>query len=234
MVGVGQGDGVNALVHLDEFVGIGADGANAVFLCQIHIGGAHAVFRLRHQAAHHHILPLPGKPTAAAELGKAEGIGSVPEGCNLLAQALCGRGTQVLIVKAHAEIYLVDDFQQVNFKLHGGKQGPLDNYGQFAAFAEASGYILPDGVPQAQELHIVVLNKANGAQVIQLLFGKAKGAQEVNLGIDFRQHFRCEADALVAAFEMVLAVQVGVLVENHLVHIEFIQVRIQQGNYDRV
>ena len=89
-------------------------------------------------------------------------------------------------------------------------------------------------MPQAQELHIVVLNKANGAQVVQLLFGKAKGAQEVNLGIDFRQHFRGEADALVAAFEMVLAVQVGVLVENHLVHIEFIQVRIQQGNHDRV
>ena len=90
-------------------------------------------------------------------------------------------------------------------------------------------HIIADGSPQPQELHIVPLDEADGAKVIQLLPGEGEGAQVVDLGIDLLEHFLCENNALVAAAEIILAAQVGVLVEDHLIHVELVQIRIQQG-----
>ena len=135
----------------------------------------------------------------------------------------------MLIVKIHAEIDLVDDLQQIDLKLHGGEQRTLDDHGQLPVRAQIRGHILPDGMPQAQEFHIVTLDEADGTQIVQLLPGKAKGAQEIDLAVDLRQHLRGKADALIAALEVVFAVEIGMLVENDLIHIEFIQVGIQQG-----
>ena len=130
MVGIGQRDGIDALVHLHKLMGIGADGPDAVLFGQVNIGGAHAVLRLRHQAAHHHIFPFPGKSAAAAEFREAERISTVLKGRNFLIQPLGSRGAQGLIVIAHAEIDLIDDFQQINFKLHSRKQRSLHNDSQ--------------------------------------------------------------------------------------------------------
>ena len=59
VVGIGQGNRIDALVHLDELMGIGSDGHDVIFFCQVHVGGAHTVLRLRDQPADNHILPLP-------------------------------------------------------------------------------------------------------------------------------------------------------------------------------
>jgi hypothetical protein len=44
----------------------------------------------------------------------------------------------------------------------------------------------------------------------------------VYLCVDFIAHILCEFDVLVAALEDICAVEVGVLVEHHLVHIKFV------------
>ena len=88
-------------------------------------------------------------------------------------------------------------------------------------------------MPQPEELHIVVFDKPDGAQIVQLLLGKAQGAQVVDLGVDLVHHLLGKHHALVAALKVVLAVQVRVLMEDHLIHIEFIQVGVQQRNNNR-
>ena len=87
-------------------------------------------------------------------------------------------------------------------------------------------------MPQPQKLHIVVFDKADGAQVIQLLPGKPEGAQIIYLVVDFFQHFRGKMHIGVAAFKVVFSVEVGMLVKNHLIHIEFIQVGVQQRKHN--
>ena len=42
-------------------------------------------------------------------------------------QPFFGRFQQGVIIISHAEIYFVDDLQQVDFKLHGRKQGAADD-----------------------------------------------------------------------------------------------------------
>ena len=229
VIGIGQGDGIDALVHLDELMGIGADGGQIILHGKIHVGGSGAVFRLLGEAADHLVLPGPGQPTAAAELGKAEGIFAGIEVLDLLLQLLPGRGLQHGVVVVHPEIDLVDDLQQVDLKLHGREHGP--RYGQFqlSLVRQSRVDIFPDGVPQPQELHIVPLDEADRAQVVQLCLGKAQGAQVVDLGIDLRKHLLRKNDALVSALEAVFSDQVRVLVKDHLIHIEFVQVRIQKG-----
>ena len=59
VVGIGQRDAVNTLVHLDKFVGIGTDGLQVVLFGKVDIGGAGAVAGFRSQALDHHVLPLP-------------------------------------------------------------------------------------------------------------------------------------------------------------------------------
>ena len=49
----------------------------------------------------------------------------------------------------------------------------------------------------------------------------------VDLLDDLLNHLIRELNALVAAFEMIFANQVGVLMENDLVHVEFIEVGIK-------
>ena len=228
VVGVGQRDGVDALIHLHIFVGISADGLEAVLPRQIHIGGSHAVFRFAGEAAHHLILPFPGQTAAAAELRKAEGVLAGAEILDLPVQAFLRRSPESGIIVLHAEIDLIDDLQQIDLKLHGGKQRAPDDDVQAATGRQGGLHIIPDRMPQAQKLHIVVFDKADGTQIIQFLFRKAQGAEMVDLGIDLLEHLPGEHHALIAAAEIVLAAQVGMLVEDHLIHIELVQVGIQQ------
>ena len=39
-------------------------------------------------------------------------------------------------------------------------------------------------------------------------------------------------DILIAALKVIFSIEIGVLVENHLIHIEFIQVSIQQRKHN--
>ena len=56
----------------------------------------------------------------------------------------------------------------------------------------------------------------------------------IDLRLDLLDHFRCEDDALVAAFEIILTAEVGMLMEDHLIHVEFIKVSVKKRNYDGV
>ena len=50
----------------------------------------------------------------------------------------------------------------------------------------------------------------------------------IDLGVDLLQHFGGENDVFVAALEIVFSLEIRVLVEDHLIHIEFVQIGIQQ------
>ena len=99
---------------------------------------------------------------------------------------------------------------------------------QLAVFGKGGRHIVADRVPQPQEFHVVVLDEADAAQVVQFGLPKAQAAQMVDLRVDLRKHFRRKDHPGVAAFEMILADQAGMLVEDHLVHVEFVQIRVQQ------
>ena len=213
-------------------MGIGADGLQTVFLRQVYIGGAHTVPGFRGQPLHHHILPLPGESPAAAKLREFEGVLPGPEISDFPVQLLLRAAAKLGIVKLHTEVHLVDDLQQVDLKLHGGEQGPLYHHGKLPILAEAGSHILPDGMPQPQKLHIVILDEPDGAEVIQFLPGKAKGAQMVDLRVDLAEHFLGKYHAFIAAFEMVFPAQVGVFMEDDLIHVEFVQVGVQQRDYN--
>ena len=60
MVGVGERDGIDALIHLDIFMGIGADRSEVILHRQIDVGSADAVLGLMCEDLHHMILPFPG------------------------------------------------------------------------------------------------------------------------------------------------------------------------------
>jgi hypothetical protein len=55
----------------------------------------------------------------------------------------------------------------------------------------------------------------------------------VYLSVDFVYHFLCEVDVFITALEYIFAVEIGVLVEHYLVHIELIKVGIQKRYYAR-
>ena len=115
----------------------------------------------------------------------------------------------------------------MDLELHRREQGPVYDDRQLTVLAQLGGDIFADRSPQAQELHIVVFDEADGAQIIQLILSESQGAQMVDLGVDFIEHLLRECNALVAAFKVVFTAQIGVLMENNLIHIEFIQIGVQ-------
>ena len=62
---------------------------------------------------------------------------------------------------------------------------------------------------------------------------EAECAEVVYLIVYFLHHFGCENHVLAAALEEILSAQVCVLVENDLIHIEFVKVGIEKRNDDR-
>ena len=82
-------------------------------------------------------------------------------------------------------------------------------------------------MPEPQEFDIIALDKADGAKIFQLLLAESQGTEVINLRIDFLKHFLSEDDALIAATEIILTGQVCMLVENHLIHIEFVEICIE-------
>ena len=56
----------------------------------------------------------------------------------------------------------------------------------------------------------------------------------VDLRVDLLLHFGGEHHAVVAALKVVLTAEIGMLVKNHLIHIEFIKVGVKQRHHDRL
>ena len=56
----------------------------------------------------------------------------------------------------------------------------------------------------------------------------------INLIADFLSHFGREENSMITAFEMVLTVQIRMLMKDDLIHIELIQIGIQQGFDNRL
>ena len=98
VIGVGQRDRIDSLIHLDVFMRIGPNRGQIVFHRQVHIGGTDAVFRFGGKATDHLILPLSRKSPAAAEFCKLEGVFSLLESTDFLIQPLFSRGEQRLVV----------------------------------------------------------------------------------------------------------------------------------------
>ena len=230
----GEGNGVDALIHLHEFVRIGADRRDIVLHRKIDIRGADAFVSLLTEPPHDHILPFARQSSAAAEFGKSECIRAVVQCFDLRVQLFLRRSAQPFVIKLHPEIDLVDDLQQVDLKLHRGEQRAVHNDLQLAVFIELCGHIIADRMPQAQKFDIIILDEADRAQIIQLLLLEAQRAEMVDLLVDLLHHLRRKDNAFVAAFEIILAAEIGVLVKNDLIHIEFIQIGVQQGNDNRI
>ena len=54
----------------------------------------------------------------------------------------------------------------------------------------------------------------------------------VDLGIDLLQHLLGEDDTLIAAFEVIFTAKIGVLMEDDLIHVELVKIRVQQGDHN--
>ena len=92
---------------------------------------------------------------------------------------------------------------------------------------------MPDGMPQAEELDVVVLDEADASQVLQFIFFKLEGAKIIDLSVYLIEHLLSEDNAFVSALEEIFPYKVGVLVKDDLVHIEFIQVCVKKTLDDR-
>ena len=68
----------------------------------------------------------------------------------------------------------------------------------------------------------MIKTKADGTQVVKLLLCKRQGAEVIDLSVDLLLHLGGEYNVLVAALEVILTAEVGVLMENNLIHVEFI------------
>jgi hypothetical protein len=189
---------------------------------EIHVGGTYAVLCFVAKTLNDHVLPLSGKSSPTAEFRKLEAILPVVEILDLPAQLFFGGFSQRLIVISHAEVYLVDDLQKIDLKLHGGEQRPVDHNGKLALLRSGNGNVIAERVPKAQKLHVVILQEANGTEIFQLVLLEAKLAKMIDLRVDLLHHFLGEDDALVSALEIIFPAKIGVLMEDHLIHIEFI------------
>jgi hypothetical protein len=103
---------------------------------------------------------------------------------------------------------------------------------KLAAF-EVAVDISAEGSPKTKKLDIVGLDEAKRTKIVQLLLRKSKRAKMVNLCVDFVAHFFGKYHVLVAAFKQIYSVEVSVLVEHYLVHIELIEVGVKQRHNAR-
>ena len=90
VVGIGERDAVDALIHLDILVGIGADGREVIFHREVHVRGAGELVGLLGEASDDDVLPLARESAATAELGELEGIGAVVHRLDLLVEPALG------------------------------------------------------------------------------------------------------------------------------------------------
>jgi hypothetical protein len=88
-------------------------------------------------------------------------------------------------------------------------------------------------VPYAQKFDIVGFDKRDRFKVIQLLVVEFERAEMVYLTVDLGNHFLCENNVFVAAFENIRTVKVCMLMKHYHSHIDLIKIGIEQGNDNR-
>ena len=88
-------------------------------------------------------------------------------------------------------------------------------------------------MPETEELYVVVFYKTNGTKIVELLLRKSQRTKMIYLGVDFFRHFRCKNDVFIAALEIILTAEIGMLVKDHLIHIEFVEVCVKQRHNNR-
>jgi hypothetical protein len=98
---------------------------------------------------------------------------------------------------------------------------------KFAAFKVAVD-ISAERSPKTKELNIVGLDEAKGTQIIEFFLRKSKSAEMVNLSIYFIYHFGCKLYIFITTFKIISTIEIGMLMENNLIHIELIKVGIEK------
>ena len=122
VVCVRQGNLRNPLIHLHELVRKGADRRQSVFLRKEDVGCANHIFGFVREPANNRVFPHPRQPSPAAEFSEPERIFACLECVDFLIKPIKRSRQERQIVKIHAEIDFVDNFQQINLELHRREQ----------------------------------------------------------------------------------------------------------------
>jgi hypothetical protein len=209
---------------------ISSDGLATILHSKIYIGSANAVLGFK-QLLDNIVLPLTRETTTASELRKLEIVEVVPEATNLAIELLTSGFNEDVIVILHAEVYLVDNFKEIDFELHYREDGAfyLNTHTEFLVLPTL--YIAAERSPKTEKFDIVALDKTERTEIVEFFVGEGESAKVVNLCIDFLNHFVGKIHTLIAALEDILAVEVGMLVKHYLIHIELVEVGIKK-RYD--
>ncbi|MNM73673.1 hypothetical protein D3C81_854100 [compost metagenome] len=220
---------------LQVFVGHGAVRGHAVQAGEVHVAGAdqlraQRVAQQRQQAC----MPVARVAAAAAIVGDAAlfEAGGIAQQRGLGLQAAFAFGE--IRRGGVAEPDFVDDRQQRHFEQDGVQprtgdvQFDLTGHGLRCAQLD----VLAIQVEQAEEVGEIRLHEAQATHVIQLFIAEAQTAQVVDLLIDLVDEAG-QFDTRGAAFETVLNLRAGVLVQHRLHHGELVQVGVEQGLDDR-
>ena len=84
---------------------------------------------------------------------------------------------------------------------------------------------------QAQEIDKIAFNETQRAQISQLIFFEVQTAQRLNFAANF-VHIGGQIDTRISALKTVLYLRTRKLMQNHLHHGEFVEVRVQQTGND--
>ena len=240
LVGVCQLDAGDALVHLYILVSISSDGLHTVLHCEVDIGGTNAV-SITKKFTEYIVLPLAAKSAASTKFCILEVIYFSAETVQLTNEFFSRALFEHFIVILGLEVNLVYYLKKINLKLHYGEHRSvyIKNHtarGNIAIFLVEvvficfkAMYIAAERSPKTKKLNIVRLDKTKRVQIIKLLVSERESAEVVDLGIDFLNHFISKSNTFISAFEDVDTIEVGVFVEHDLVHIELVEVSIEEG-----
>jgi hypothetical protein len=223
-------------------VGVGANGSATILHCEGDVGGADAVIEFE-KFLYGIVLPFAGEATTATELCELEVIEFIAgEAEDFIEKTLAGGLNEVQVVILHTEINLIDDFKKVNLEEGNREEGAAYFNAEFAFPFTFFILCICDKIaidisaqrsPQTEELNIVGLDKAKGTKISQLFIGESECAEMVYLCIDFIAHRGRKFHVLVATFEKIFSVEVGVLVEHYLSHCKFVKVSVKKRHNTR-
>jgi hypothetical protein len=79
-------------------------------------------------------------------------------------------------------------------------------------------------MPQTKEFYVVRFDERDGIEVVEFFFCETESTEVINLSVYFLHHLGSEYDTFVPAFEKIYAVEIGVFMEDHAIHIKFVKV----------
>ncbi len=223
------------LAGLQVFVRHSAQRGEAHVFGEQHIAGARKLgAEAAMQPPEHLGLPAPRVAAAGAVVGDAAvlQLRGMEQG-NLVgktrqARVLVGIGMGV------AGVHLADDGEHRHFEQNGVQPGALNGDVDLAAFAcsrVGSGCgadALAVEAEQRKEIDKIALDETQAAQVVEFVGFELQGAEGVEFGVDLAQP-RHQIDPGRAAFEAVLHLRAGKVMQHHLHHGELVEVGVEQG-----